>query len=80
MNLAEQIPLALAVQEWNPRYLAYARAHGNGPEAQLERDNEVYPGGCMCGFTLWLGARWREWRRMRGMKGLANGAPTYTEA
>lgn len=47
---------------WNPRYLAYARAEGEpDPDAMLARDRERYPGGSMCGFMLWIQARWREW-------------------
>ena len=41
-------------KEWNPRYVAYARAHGRTPDAMLEHDREKYPGGCMCGFILWM--------------------------
>ena len=41
--------------DWNPRYLAYCRATGGlSPDATLERDREQYPGGCMCGFILWI--------------------------
>lgn len=44
--------------EWNPRYLQYCRANGGlSPDAMLERDREQYPGGCMCGFILWSGAK-----------------------
>jgi hypothetical protein len=47
---------------WNPRYLAYAKAHGHegDPEGMLEHDREAWPGGCMCGFMLWIQARWSE--------------------
>jgi len=44
--------------EFNPRYAAYAKAHGNAAEAQLEHDTLVYPGGCMCGFILWITEAW----------------------
>lgn len=45
--------------EWNPYYLAYARAHGRHPEAQLAADRERWPGGRMCGFILWSGEQRR---------------------
>jgi len=50
------------VTDWNPRFVAYARSHGNSPEAQLELDAEQWPGGKMAGFVLWISERWREWR------------------
>lgn len=40
----------------NPYYRYYAVVHGNTTVAQLELDREEYPGGCMCGFTLWISA------------------------
>lgn len=39
---------------WNPRYLIWATLHGNTPEQQLEQDKKDWPGGCMCGFSLWI--------------------------
>lgn len=39
---------------WNPYYLAYCKRKGNEPEKQLEIDRDKYPGGCMCGFILWI--------------------------
>lgn len=39
--------------QWNPRYLAYATAHGRTPEAQLEADRALWPGASMTGFILW---------------------------
>lgn len=53
-------------REWNPRYVAYATAHGRGPEAMLAHDKEESPGGCMVEFMLWISGRWREWRKLRG--------------
>lgn len=47
----------------NPRYLAYCRAHGRTPEAQLEHDRKVWPGACMCGFILWINARLRAFEK-----------------
>ena len=40
--------------EWNPRYVAFAKGQGNTPEQQREHDREVFPGGSMTGFTLWI--------------------------
>jgi hypothetical protein len=40
--------------EANPRYAAYARAHGMTPAEMLEHDRQAWPGGCMCGFVLWM--------------------------
>lgn len=50
-------------QAWNPRYLAYCRGEhpGLGPDAALEADQGRWIGGCMTGFILWIGERWREW-------------------
>lgn len=49
----------------NPRYVAYARSQGRSPAAQLRHDLEEYPGGCMCGFILWIRARVREFQTLR---------------
>lgn len=49
----------------NPRYVAYARAHGRTFEEQLAADAERWPGGKMCGFIVWMGHRWLAWRRLR---------------
>lgn len=38
----------------NPVYVAYAKAHGCTPEDMLEHDSNAWPGGCMCGFMLWV--------------------------
>lgn len=40
--------------KYQPRYLAYCNANGLTPEEQLERDRAAYPGGCMCGYILWI--------------------------
>jgi hypothetical protein len=47
--------------EYNSRYLLYCKAHGNegNPGRQLEEDSAKYPGGKMCGFMLWIQAKWR---------------------
>lgn len=50
----------------NPRYLAYARAHGRRHGEQLRADDEAWPGGCMAGFILWVQRRWQEWAQAEG--------------
>jgi len=55
-------------RDWNPRYLQYARiTNGGTPEQTLDRDHERWPGGRMCGFILWVEARWAEWKRLVGV-------------
>jgi len=48
----------------NPRYVAYAQAHGKTPVKMLAHDRAAWPGGCMCGFILWMAeqkrAFWKE--------------------
>lgn len=43
------------MSNWNPRFVAYAKAHGKTPSAMLEHDAKEWPGGTMCGFILWIG-------------------------
>ena len=38
----------------NPRYAAYAKAHGKTTHAMMEHDCVAWPGGCMCGFMSWI--------------------------
>jgi len=47
---------------WNQRYVAYAADQGREPTEQLRHDQEVWRGGSMTGFTIWISQRWREWR------------------
>lgn len=47
-------------EEYNPRYEAYAKEHGKTPEQMLAHDEIAWPGGKMCGFTIWIGDRWIE--------------------
>ncbi len=60
--------ITFKVTGWNPRYLAYCYAHGvPDPDAMLELDRERWPGGVMCGFILWINARWAEWRELQNI-------------
>jgi len=47
--------------KWNPRYVAYAHAHGRTPEQMQLVDEARYPGGCMTGFMLWMDAKMRKY-------------------
>ena len=47
---------------WNPRYVAYASAHGHSPEEQMAIDRAAYPGGCMSRFICWISDRSRDFR------------------
>ena len=38
----------------NPRYAAYAQAHGKTPDEMMKHDVVEWSGGCMCGFILWI--------------------------
>ena len=40
--------------DFQPNFVAYATAHGKEPQAMLDHDSRKYPGGCMCGFILWI--------------------------
>ena len=47
-----------------PRYVAYAAAHGRTPDAQLAADRQAYPGGRMAGFIVWVSQQLRAWRQI----------------
>jgi len=53
------------VKEWNPRYLAYAAAHGRDPDAMLAHDVVRWPGGKMVGFICWIHRGITAWRASR---------------
>jgi hypothetical protein len=44
----------------NPRYVAYClQEHGSADfDAVLAADRKRFPGGCMCGFSLFIQAKW----------------------
>lgn len=64
-----QMQLALEAEAaYQPRYVAYARAHGRSPEVQAAQDRVEHPGGCMVGYILWIGDRWREYRSAAGWR------------
>lgn len=49
-------------ENWSPRYVAYARVHGETPDGMLARDRIRYPGGSMTGFTIWSDQQFRAFR------------------
>ncbi len=49
---------------WNPRYLAYCKAHGMEPEAMTAHDDQRWPGGCMTGYILWNQSKWAEFHKL----------------
>lgn len=53
-------------RRWNPRYVAYATAHGREPEDMLEHDREAWPGGQMVGFMVWMSRAWSTWAEATG--------------
>lgn len=52
-------------REWNPRYVLYAAAHGQTPEAMLAADRVRYPGGRMAGYMIWHSQQLRAFRAER---------------
>ena len=60
------------VKEYNPRYIAYARSQGRGPEEQKAHDREAWPGGYAAGFMLWLREQWNAWSAETGERRLGH--------
>lgn len=54
---------------WNPRYVAYAAAHGRTPEAMRDHDAQAWPGGPAVGFMLWISENLQAWGKARGRRG-----------
>jgi len=54
---------------FQPRFVAYAKAHGKEPQDQLDFDRDEYPSACMMGFILWIGSKWEEFAILKGCKG-----------
>jgi hypothetical protein len=52
---------SMSKQGWNPRFTLYARSNGLSERQQLKKDREEWPGGCMIGFSLWIGRKWSDW-------------------
>jgi hypothetical protein len=57
------------MKDWNPRYAAFAYAHSLTPQQQLHHD--CAQPGKMVGFMLWNSARWREWEKETGWRGVS---------
>lgn len=49
------------MKEYQSRFVAYCKAQGREPEAQLDHDRILWPGGHMAGYMLWIEERWKEW-------------------
>jgi len=56
-------------QQYTQRYVTYCAVHGKTPQQMLAHDKKEWPGGYMCGFTLWISARWQEWQKAGGRAG-----------
>jgi len=50
------------IGDYNPRYAAYCKAHGKTLWDMMEWDESAWPGGCMCGFTLWIQRKSKEFK------------------
>lgn len=48
--------------KFNPFFVRYARDNGNTPEKQLILDDLGYPGGCMCGYIIWISQKLNQFR------------------
>lgn len=45
-------------EKWNPRFVAYAKAHGRTPKQQVEHDEHK-----MHEFMIWMNGYLVEWRK-----------------
>ena len=57
---------AVMPEQWNPRYVSYAAAHGRSPEHQLARDKGRWSGASMLPFMMWIADAWRRWGQVLG--------------
>ena len=53
-------------KQYQPRYIAYAAAHGMSPEQMLAADAQRYVGGKMAGFLIWMNQQWHAWAKANG--------------
>ena len=51
------------MRQYCQEYLAYCAAHKKTPEAMMAHDEKEYPGGCMCGWILWVQRVCRDFAR-----------------
>jgi len=57
----------MSKQGWNPRFTLYARSNGLSERQQIKKDREVWKGGYMAGFSLWIRRKWSDWwKQYRG--------------
>lgn len=50
----------LRKDNWNPRFVEYARESGMNPEEKLVADKREHPGACMLPFILWVNRKNRK--------------------
>ena len=42
--------------DYQPRYIAYSKAHNKTPDEMLKADNDT-----MLNFIIWIGKQWGKW-------------------
>lgn len=67
--LTVQLLAASITTQYQPRFVAYCRAHGRSPEAQLAHDLADYPVARMLPSMAWIQARIVEWAAAVGCRG-----------
>lgn len=53
----------MEIKKYQQRYISYSTAHGKTPEQMIACDKHKFPGGCMCGFILWIGSKLQEYKK-----------------